>query len=85
MNATSNTQPGIHANRFLDARGLSCPLPILKTKVELARMQPGDVLQVLATDPMASLDFRAFCLRTGHDLLHLLETADYCEFLIRKV
>ncbi|MGH8509904.1 MAG: sulfurtransferase TusA family protein, partial [Gammaproteobacteria bacterium] len=46
----------------LDVTGLKCPLPLLKTKVELNRIQPGQILRVLATDPMAVVDLRAFCV-----------------------
>jgi tRNA 2-thiouridine synthesizing protein A len=71
-------------DRILDTRGLNCPLPILKTKLELTRMKAGEVLQVLTTDPLAPLDFRAFCVRTQHQLLHLIETEEQCKFFIRK-
>jgi tRNA 2-thiouridine synthesizing protein A len=53
----------------LDARGLNCPLPILKTKKALAEMASGEVLRVLATDPGAVRDFQAFAKQTGNDLL----------------
>lgn len=82
--ATPDDIPSCSAARVLDATGLECPLPILKTKVELNRMQPGEILQVLTTDPLAPLDFRAFCDRTGHELLHCIETGERAEFLIRK-
>jgi tRNA 2-thiouridine synthesizing protein A len=52
--------------------------------MELNRMQPGEILQVLTTDPLAPLDFRAFCDRTGHELLRCSETGERAEFLIRK-
>ncbi len=81
---TVTDYPNIDVDRVLDATGLNCPLPILKTKVELARMQAGEVLHVLATDPMASIDFRAFCLRTDHELIHWSETDTQSEFFIRK-
>ena len=48
----------------LDAKGLDCPLPILKTKVALSRMKAGEVLHVAATDPHSVIDFKAFCART---------------------
>ena len=79
------TTPDPTAARVLDATGLDCPLPILKTKVEINRMQPGEILHVLTTDPLAPLDFRAFCARTGHELLHFIETGERAEFFIRKV
>jgi len=46
-------------------QGLNCPLPLLECKVPLNRLAAGQVLHILATDPMASLDFQAFCARTG--------------------
>jgi len=53
----------------LDARGLNCPLPILRCKKGLAELSGGDVLKVLATDPGSVKDFQAFCKQTGHELL----------------
>jgi len=72
-------------DEVLDVKGLNCPLPILKTKVAINRMTPGQVLHVLATDPLAVVDFRSFCARTGHELLKLVDDAEVCEFYIRKV
>ena len=69
----------------LDVTGLKCPLPLLKTKVELNRIQPGQILRVLATDPMAVVDLRAFCVRSGHEMLRWNERARVWEFFIRKV
>jgi tRNA 2-thiouridine synthesizing protein A len=68
----------------LDVKGLNCPLPLLKCKVALNRLAPGQVLQVLATDPLASLDFQAFCARTGHELIAMSEQVGVWEFWIRK-
>ncbi len=59
----------------LDARGLKCPLPILKSKKALADMQSGDVLRVMATDPGSVRDFNAFARQTGNDLLAHEENA----------
>lgn len=53
----------------LDARGLTCPLPILKAKKALSDMQSGEVLKVLATDPGSVRDFQAFARQTGNDLV----------------
>lgn len=50
----------------LDARGLKCPLPVLKTEKQLARMQPGERLVVLASDPMAKVDIPLFCTQQHH-------------------
>lgn len=85
MSVSSDEQPITrHPDYVLDARGLNCPLPILKTKVALNRMQPGELLHVLTTDPLAPLDFQAFCARTQHELVQSLETAEGVEFFIRK-
>lgn len=73
-----------HDDAFLDVRGVQCPLPLLKTKVALNRLEPGQVLRVLATDPMAVVDLRAFCARTGHELLRWSEEGPVWEFYIRK-
>ena len=53
----------------LDARGLTCPLPILKAKKALSDMVSGEVLKVLATDPGSVRDFQAFARQTGNDLV----------------
>ncbi len=60
-------------NKELDARGLNCPLPILRCKKGLAEINSGEVLKVLATDPGSVKDFQAFCKQTGHELLLLSE------------
>ncbi len=69
---------------LLDVRGLQCPLPLLKTKVALNRLEPGQVLRVLATDPMAVVDLRAFCARTGHGMVRWSESGPVWEIEIRK-
>jgi tRNA 2-thiouridine synthesizing protein A len=79
------TQDGLPAfDSELDARGLNCPLPVLKTKVLLNRMAPGTVLKVEATDPHARIDFEAYCARTGHRLLHTSESEGVLRFYIRR-
>ncbi len=57
------------ADREVDARGLSCPLPILRAKKALAEMQSGQVLRVVSTDPGSMRDFQAFARQTGNELL----------------
>ena len=56
-------------DKELDARGLNCPLPILRTKKALTDMGSGQVLKILATDPGAVKDFEAFCKQTGNTLV----------------
>ena len=59
----------MHIDKELDARGLNCPLPILKAKKALADMQSGQTLRVVATDEGSVRDFQAFAKQTGKELL----------------
>ena len=68
----------------LDARKLSCPLPILRTKKSLAQMAGGQVLRVLATDLESPKDFVVFCRQTGNELLSSTEENGEFAFLIRR-
>lgn len=68
----------------VDARGLNCPLPILRTKKALADMASGDVLKVLATDPGATRDFQAFAKQTGNELLSYQEVDKVFTFFMRR-
>jgi tRNA 2-thiouridine synthesizing protein A len=71
-------------DREVDARGLNCPLPILRLKKALSEMSGGRIVRVLATDPSAVKDFEAFVRQTGHELLRQEETPDKTfEFFIR--
>lgn len=74
----------MEANQTLDARGLNCPLPILRTKKTLNAMQSGDTLKVVATDPGSLKDMTAFCSQTGNTLLSSEQAGGNYEFFIRK-
>jgi tRNA 2-thiouridine synthesizing protein A len=71
-------------DRELDVKGLSCPLPILRTKKTLAEMTSGQVLRVLATDPGAVKDFQAFAKQTGNHLLANAEADQVFEFYFKR-
>ena len=71
-------------DKDLDARGLNCPLPILKTKKALADMTSGQVLRVLATDPGSVRDFQAFSRQTGNVLLQQSEADKEFTFYMRR-
>jgi tRNA 2-thiouridine synthesizing protein A len=71
-------------DRELDARGLSCPLPILRAKKSLNDMRSGEVLKIRATDPGSVRDFQAFARQTGHQLVSSTEAAGEFIFLLRK-
>jgi TusA-related sulfurtransferase len=64
------------AQKEVDARGLNCPLPILKAKKALADMASGQVLKVVATDPGSMRDFQAFARQTGNELLEQAAVGD---------
>ncbi len=68
----------------LDVKGMTCPLPVLRANRELKRMQPGDRLVVLATDPASVKDFQAYCRETGHALLAWSEESGVFRFRIRR-
>jgi len=72
------------ADQVLDAKGLNCPLPILRAKKALKDVPVGGTLQVLATDPGAVKDFEAFCRTTGNDLVESKVDGKQFEFLIRR-
>lgn len=60
----------LNANLQIDLSGLNCPLPILKTKQALQKLQTGEILKVIATDPHAEIDFKAFISKSNHELCH---------------
>ena len=71
-------------DKDLDARGLSCPLPILKTKKSLADMTCGQVLRISATDHGSMKDMQAFARQTGNQLLEQSESKQEFTFYMRR-
>ena len=74
-------------DKELDARGLNCPLPILRAKKSLTDMKSGQVLKIVATDPGSVKDFQAFAKQTGNDLLSQSQAEankEFTFFLKRK-
>jgi len=69
---------------LLDVRGLACPLPVLRAKKTLDRMEPGAVLTILATDPGTLRDFASLCRQTGHILLESGQEGESYRFRIRR-
>jgi TusA-related sulfurtransferase len=59
----------MQADKEIDARGLNCPLPILRAKKALAELSTGQTLKVVATDPGSMRDFQAFAKQTGNELV----------------
>jgi tRNA 2-thiouridine synthesizing protein A len=68
----------------LDASGLNCPLPVLRTKKALTGLQSGQVLHVIATDPGSFKDIPVFAKQTGNALLHLEELEGKYHYFIKK-
>jgi len=72
------------ADKELDARGLNCPLPILRTKKMLNELSGGQTLKIIATDPGSVKDMQAFAKQTGNELLESNEANGEYTFLMRK-
>jgi tRNA 2-thiouridine synthesizing protein A len=72
------------SDTLLDARGLKCPLPVLRARKAMQGLVPGAVLHVLATDPGSVRDFQAFCEATGHALEEQSEESGAFSFRVRK-
>jgi len=70
--------------KTLDLKGLSCPLPIVKTAQAAKELQSGDVIEALATDPGSVADFAAWCKSTGNELVEQSQDGAVFRFVIRK-
>ena len=72
------------SDQHLDAKGLKCPLPVLKAGKAMKALESGMILTVEATDPSAPEDFRNFCETTGHELLESEEADGVYRFSLKK-
>jgi tRNA 2-thiouridine synthesizing protein A len=72
-------------DHVLDARGLNCPLPVLKTRKALRDVPLGDLLTVLTTDPASTIDMRHFCNISGQELIECTEADGVYTFVIRRI
>jgi tRNA 2-thiouridine synthesizing protein A len=72
-------------DKTLDARGLKCPMPVVKTSQEIKNLAVGGVLEVLATDPGSMADIQAWTKSTGNELLKMQKGEGVFQFLIRRV
>ena len=68
----------------IDARGLACPLPLLKAKQGLHQLQVGECVRITATDRGSVRDFHSFAKLSEHSLLRFVEHADYFEYVLQK-
>ena len=75
---------GLDVVSVLDAKGLSCPMPLLRTKKEIGKIDGGQVLQIDGTDPGSRNDIPGWCARAGHEYLGEKEESGYISFFVQK-
>lgn len=80
LTAPADTQ----ANLTLDAKGLSCPMPLLRTKKEIGKLKSGEILEILGTDPGSRNDLPGWCEKSGHTFLGEREDTGFIRFFIKK-
>lgn len=74
----------LNISKTLDASGLGCPLPIVKTKKEIDNLSSGQILEVISTDPGSKNDMTAWCKRTGNELIESAEQGGKFQFYVKK-
>jgi tRNA 2-thiouridine synthesizing protein A len=74
----------VQIERQLDARGLACPMPIVKTAQAMRIVPAGELLEVLATDPGSVKDFAAWCRTTGNELVEQTVDGGLYRFVLRR-
>jgi tRNA 2-thiouridine synthesizing protein A len=74
----------VQIDHYVDARGLSCPMPIVRTAQAMKTLASGAIVEVVATDPGSVKDMAAWCRTTGNDLLESSSAAETYRFLIRR-
>ena len=84
MSDFKKVDDSVSANAVLDAKGLSCPMPLLRTKKEIGKLAAGEVLQIDGTDPGSRNDIPGWCDRAGHEYLGEKEETGYISFFIKK-
>jgi len=84
MSDTKQAPEGLVVAAVLDAKGLSCPMPLLRTKKEIGKLKSGEILQVDGTDPGSRNDIPGWCERSGHEYLGEKEETGYISFFVKK-
>jgi len=74
----------LNANVVIDAKGLACPMPIVKTKKEMKNLEPGQVVEVQATDKGSKADIQAWAKSAGHQYLGTIEEGEVLKHYVRK-
>jgi len=77
-------QPMISANKVLDCKGLACPMPIVRTKKAMDELQPGQVIEVQATDKGSLADIQGWAKNTGHQYVGTIHEGDVLRHFLRK-
>ena len=80
----SDSSSSKRAHKLLDCIGLYCPMPVIRTKQETDKLAVGQTLEVLADDPAAEEDLKAWAKRTGQKILEIERTKEGLRFLIKK-
>jgi tRNA 2-thiouridine synthesizing protein A len=80
MNEVNNDLP----NKTIDVRGLFCPEPVFRTKMEMEKLHIGDRIKIVADDPASEEDISRWVNRNGHELLSLKRAENDLEFIIKK-
>ena len=84
MSQIKTAPDGLQVAKTLDAKGLSCPMPLLRTKKEIEKINSGEILEVLGTDPGSRNDLPGWCARAGHEYLGEKEDEGFIRFYIKK-
>ncbi len=84
MSDFKKVDDSVTAKAVLDAKGLSCPMPLLRTKKEIGKLASGEVLQIDGTDPGSRNDIPGWCERAGHEYMGEKEETGYISFFIKK-
>jgi TusA-related sulfurtransferase len=84
MNRTAENEPNKSFDKIIDVRGLYCPEPVFRTKIEIEKLGIGDKLKIIADDPESEEDITNWAEKTGHNLLSLEKKDNELEFIIKK-
>ncbi len=84
MSDVKTAPDGLDVVSVLDAKGLSCPMPLLRTKKEIGKIGSGQILQINGTDPGSRNDIPGWCTRAGHEYLGEKEQSGYMSFYVQK-
>jgi len=84
MNMTADNENKNLVNKVIDVRGLYCPEPVFRTKIEIEKLGIGDKIKIIADDPESEEDITRWAEKTGHNLLSVQKKDNELEFVIKK-